>query len=138
MEINRDVRALISSSSTDLPKALSTYLADERVSGSVTDDHNDDVDAERCAALASKDALGEELQALVDALAELEARTAEQTDAAKKAVLLVQCRMAANNLKVGKDQSTLYQPHGLVDRHVPFCSVLNGRAFSQPQNLLKT
>ena len=45
--------------------------------------------------------LGEELQDLVDALTELEARATEETDAAKKAVLLVQCRMAANNLKVG-------------------------------------
>ena len=41
MEIKQDVRALIISSSTDLPKALSTYLIDARVSGSVADDDND-------------------------------------------------------------------------------------------------
>ena len=64
-------------------------------------DDEEDTDAEKCAALACKDALAKELQALVDALSELEAQAAEATDPAKKAVLLVQCRMAANVLKVG-------------------------------------
>ena len=64
-------------------------------------DDEEDTDAEQCAALACKDALAKELQALVDALFELEAQAAEATDPAKKAVLLVQCRMAANVLKVG-------------------------------------
>lgn len=64
-------------------------------------DDEEDTDAEKCAALACKDALLKELQALVDALTELEAQAAEATDPAKKAVLLVQCRMAANILKVG-------------------------------------
>ena len=73
MEINRDVRAIISSSSTDLPKALSTYLADERVSGSVTDDHNDDVDAER-----ERRRAGEGAQVLARATAKLEDRLSSE------------------------------------------------------------
>ena len=87
-------------------------------------DDEEDTDAEKCAALACKDALFKELQALVDTLSELEAQAAEATDPAKKAVLLVQCRMAANVLKVGHGQSTLYRPHGLVDRHVQFNALL--------------
>ena len=60
MEINQDVRAL-SNSSYDLPEAVRTYLMTsvEGMETEVADDDNGDVDAELCAALAIKDALGE-------------------------------------------------------------------------------
>ena len=61
MEINQDVRALINSS-TDLPKAFRTYLmtsVEGMETEMVVDDDNGDVDAELCAALATKDVLGE-------------------------------------------------------------------------------
>ena len=125
MELNQDVRALINSS-TNLPKALSMYLTKEVEPGMaaevVADDDNGDVDAELCAALAIKGVLGEELQALVEALAELEARAVEQTDAAKKAVLLVQCRMAANVLKVG--HGSIHRPCTPIRRYTHRCCVL--------------
>ena len=116
MEINQDVRALVNST-TNLPKAFSMYLAknaEETEAEAVAHEDIDDVDAELSATLSSKGVLAEELQALVNALASLEARAVDQPDAAKKAVLLVQCRMAANNLKVEKGQSTFQASSQIV------------------------
>ena len=101
MEINQDVRALITSKS-DLPKTLSAYLIKDiwPIPEAVATVVEGDDDAEMCAALACKDVVVDELQRLMEALRQLEAQAAEETDAAKKAVLLVQCRVAANDLKV--------------------------------------
>lgn len=100
MEIRPDLRAFISSSS-ELPKIMSANLIKSRTAAAPLGMVDaEDADAEMCAALAVKDELEGEVQILVDELTALEWQAVEETDAGKKARRLVQCRIAANDLKV--------------------------------------
>ena len=79
-------------------------LKSEQVTATQDDEH--DLEASRCAALLEKDAIAQDLARRMEALAALEEEARNESDGLKKGILLVQCRMESNMLKIHAQNSS--------------------------------